>query len=145
MGTNGLLALRANMMIEADMQDVSAGSRGTRRQLVIDIETSGLSPETGDIIRLRAVNRIDPDDEFDEWVKPERPMVPLAEKITGTTNAKLAQCRYIADVLSDFLDFIEGAELLADNLEFDLMFLNAAVAATCPRNIVYFRIPKSRT
>jgi hypothetical protein len=31
-------------------------------------------------------------------------------------------------VLSDFLDLIDGAALLSDNLEFDLMFLKAAVA-----------------
>lgn len=132
MGTNSLLALRANMVIEADMLDVGAGARGGNRQLIIDLETSNLNPIDGDIIRFRAVNRFDPDDCFDEWVKPDRPMLPFAEKFTGTTNAKLARCRSIEAVLSDFLDFIDGAELLADNLEFDLMFLNAAVAATCP-------------
>ncbi len=132
MGTNSLLALRANMVIEADIQDVGAGARGSNRQLIIDLETSNLNPIDGDIIRFRAVNRFDPDDCFDEWVKPDRPMLPFAEKFTGTTNAKLARCRSIEAVLSDFLDFIDGAELLADNLEFDLMFLNAAVAATCP-------------
>ena len=41
MGTNGLLALRANMVIEADMQDALDDHRGIKRQLVIDIETSG--------------------------------------------------------------------------------------------------------
>ncbi len=145
MGTNSLLALRANMVIEADIQDVGAGARGSNRQLIIDLETSNLNPIDGDIIRFRAVNRFDPDDCFDEWVKPPRPMLPFAEKFIGTTYAKLAHCRSIDAALSDFLDFIDGAELLADNLEFDLMFLNAAIAATCPKNVAYFRIPKSRT
>ena len=126
MGANGMFALRANMMIEAGMQQVLDDFRGMKRQVIIDIETSGLTPETGDIIRLSAVNRFDPDDDFDEPVKPSRPMLPLAEKLTGTTNAKLARCRSIDAVLPDFLDFIDGAELGSDDLAFDLMFLDAA-------------------
>jgi DNA polymerase III alpha subunit (gram-positive type) len=102
------------------------GASGIRRQLIIDLETSGLTPETGDIIRFRAVNRFDPDDEFDEPVKPSRPLTAEAERITGTTNERLAHCRSIDAVLNDFLDFIDGAELLGNNLEFDLMFLEAA-------------------
>jgi DNA polymerase III alpha subunit (gram-positive type) len=102
------------------------GANGIRRQLIINLETSGLTPETGDIIRFRAVNRWDPDDEFDEWAKPLRPMSPEAERVTGTTNDDLSRCRAADAVLSDFLDFIDGAELLGDNLEFDLMFLEAA-------------------
>ena len=133
MGANSLFALRANMMIEDGMQEVLDDYRGMKRQVIINIETSGLTPKTGDIIRLSAVNRFDSDDDFDEPVKPSRPMSSLAEQLTGTTNAKLAHCRSIDAVLPDFLDFIDGAELGSDDLAFDLMFLNAAIDATSTR------------
>jgi DNA polymerase III epsilon subunit-like protein len=126
MDTNALLALNANLQIEAVMEEVLDDRRGMKRQLIIDLETSGLTPETGDIIRFRAVNRWDPDDEFDEPVKPSRPMSAEAERITGTTNERLAHCRSVDAALPDFLDFIDGAELIGENLDFDLMFLEAA-------------------
>lgn len=41
-----------------------------RRQLIIDLETSALTPDIGDIIRFRAENIADPEDAFDEWAMP---------------------------------------------------------------------------
>ena len=45
---------------------MAQGTHGLKRELIIDLETSGLNPEAGDIVRFRAVNRFNPDDEFDE-------------------------------------------------------------------------------
>ncbi len=98
-----------------------------RRQLIIDLETSALTPDVGDIIRFRAENVADPEDAFDEWAMPPRLLSADAEKIIGTTNERLARCRPLQAVLRDFLDFIEGAEVLGDRLEFDLAFLRAAL------------------
>ena len=42
-----------------------------RRCLILDLETSALTPALGDIVRFRAESFSDPDDDFDEWVKPE--------------------------------------------------------------------------
>ena len=42
-----------------------AGTRGIKRELIIQLETSGLTSEKGEIIRYRAINRRD-EDEFDE-------------------------------------------------------------------------------
>lgn len=42
------------------------GTRGLKRELIIDLETSALTPEKGEIIHYYAVNRWDEDDEFDE-------------------------------------------------------------------------------
>lgn len=97
-----------------------------RRQLIIDLETSALTPEVGDIIRFRAENVADPEDAFDEWAMPPRLLSADAEKIIGTTNDRLARCRPLQDVLRDFLDFIEGAEILGDRLDFERAFLMAA-------------------
>ena len=43
---------------------MAQGTRGLERELIIDLEASALNPEPSDIVRFRAVNRFDPDDEF---------------------------------------------------------------------------------
>lgn len=101
-----------------------------KRTLILDLETSALTPEFGDIVRFRAKSFSDPDDEFDEWVKPPRPLSLEAERIIGTTNERLANCRPMHEALADFRDFIDGAELVGDRLDFDLGFLKAAIAAS---------------
>ena len=85
------------------------GARGLKRELIIDLETSALTPENGEIIRYRAVNRFDPDDEFDEWAKPTRPLSAEAERILGTTNEQLSRCRTSASVLEAFMRFIDAS------------------------------------
>ena len=98
-----------------------------KRRLILNLETSALTPECGDIVRFRAESISDPDDEFDEWVKPPRPLSAEAEQVIGTTNDRLAQCRPTHVALADFCEFIDGAELVGDQLDFDLAFLRAAI------------------
>jgi DNA polymerase III alpha subunit (gram-positive type) len=86
---------------------MQAGTRGLKRDLIIDLETSSLTPEKGEIIHYRAVNRWDEDDFFDEWAKPSVPLSPEAEMIVGTTNERLMHCRPTVVVLEDFLAFID--------------------------------------
>ena len=90
---------------------------------------SALTPEFGDIVRFRAESFSDPDDDFDEWVKPPRQLSADAEQVIGTTNERLAHCRPMNVALADFLEFIDGAELIGDQLDFDLAFLKAAISS----------------
>lgn len=87
---------------------IKAGTRGLKRDLIIDLETSALTPDHGEIIRYRAVNRWDEDDHFDEWAKPSIPLSPEAEMIVGATNERLMHSRPTAAVLDDFLAFLDG-------------------------------------
>jgi hypothetical protein len=82
---------------------MQAGTRGIKRELLIQLETSGLTSETGEIIRYRAINRWDADDEFDEWAKPVATLSPEAECIVGVTNEQLAGCRPSEVVLAEFV------------------------------------------
>lgn len=111
------------------MELLRQGSGGSRRELLLDLETSALTPEKGDIVRFFAQNRWVCDEAFDEWVKPPRPLSLEAERIIGTTNERLALCRPMHVALADFLDFIDGAELIGDRLDLDLAFLTAAASA----------------
>lgn len=94
------------LYIEGGFELMALGTRGLKRELIIDLEMSALTPEMGEIIRYRAVNRWDEDDFFDEWAKPSRPLSAEAERILGVTNEQLAQCRSGNAVLVDFLGFI---------------------------------------
>jgi len=87
---------------------VKAGTRGLKRDLIIDLETSALTPKKGEIIHYRTVNRWDDDDFFDEWAKPSVALSAEAEQIVGTTNERLRHCRPTADVLDEFLAFLNG-------------------------------------
>lgn len=99
------------------------GAKGIKRQLLLDLEMSGLDPEQHEIIRYHAVNRWDEDDEFFEYAQPRVPLCDLAEEVTGLRNERLAHCRPSNLVLPEFLAFIEGAELVSDGVEFELSFL----------------------
>ncbi len=83
-----------------------AGTRGLKRELIIKLETSALTPEKGEIIHFYAINRWDEDDEFDEFAKPSLALSPEAERILGVTNSQLECCRPTDAVLVDFLAFV---------------------------------------
>jgi len=84
-----------------------AGTRGLKRDLIIRLETSALTPEKGEIIHYYAVNRWDEDDEFDEWAKPSVALSAEAERILGVTNSQLECCRSTDVVLEDFRSFLD--------------------------------------
>lgn len=86
-----------------------AGTRGLKRDLIIRLETSALTPQKGEIIHFYAVNRWDEDDEFDEWAKPSRPLFAEAERILGVTNEQLAHCRPSVIVLEEFWNHLSSS------------------------------------
>lgn len=95
------------LYIEGGLELMALGTRGLKRELIIDLETSALTPEKGEIIRYRAVNRWDADDEFDEWAKPSIPLSAEAERVLGVTNEQLEHCRPADIVLKDLLRFLQ--------------------------------------
>ncbi|MFM5952052.1 MAG: hypothetical protein ACKOOE_05600 [Micrococcales bacterium] len=94
------------LYIAGGLELMTLGTRGLKRELIIDLETSALTPEKGEIIRYRAVNRWDENDEFDEWAKPSVALSAEAQRILGVTNEQLAGCRPTNLVMVDFLDFV---------------------------------------
>ena len=94
------------LYMQGGLELFQAGTRGLKRELIIKLETSALTPEKGEIIHYYAVNRWDEEDEFDEWAKPLVALSSEAERILGVTNAQLAKCRSTDVVLDDFAAFI---------------------------------------
>lgn len=99
------------------------------RQVVLDTETTGLSWEKGnrvvEIGCIELVERRPSGRSFHCYLNPDREFEQGAQEVTGLTLEFLADKPRFADVVEDFLNFIEGAELVIHNAAFDVGFLNA--------------------
>lgn len=98
---------------------------------VIDIETSGLQPEEHEIIELGAFLVKDHDiaERFSVLVRPQTPIKPMIEEITGISNVMLQKDGVqISEALQQFIAFLSGVPVVSHNLEFDLSFLRKACA-----------------
>lgn len=94
-----------DLYMQGGLELFQAGTRGLKGDLIIDLETSALTPEMGEIIRYRAWNRWDEDDMFDEWARPMAVISPDAERITGVTNEQPSGCRPSKEIFEVFLKF----------------------------------------
>lgn len=99
------------------------------REIVLDTETTGLSPKAGhrivEIGCIELVNHVPTGANFHVYVNPERDMPDDAFRVHGLSGAFLADKPVFAAAVGDFLDFIEDAPLVIHNAEFDMGFLNA--------------------
>lgn len=99
------------------------------RQIVLDTETTGLDPKLGHkIVELAAVemqNRRLTGRRFHRYLNPEREIDARAQEIHGLSAEFLEDKPKFRDVAVEFLDFVDGAELVIHNAPFDLSFLNA--------------------
>lgn len=96
--------------------------------VVLDFETTGLSPDMGDrAIEIGAVRLVDGVvvDQFQELMNPGFRITGFIEEYTGITNAMLVEADSCANVMARFVDFIGDFNLLAHNATFDKRFLDA--------------------
>jgi len=98
------------------------------RQVFLDTETTGLSPESGDrIIEIGCIemhNRRLTGRSLHVYLNPERANHPDAVKIHGLTDEFLADKPLFASVADELLGFVDGAEIIIHNAGFDIGFLN---------------------
>jgi DNA polymerase-3 subunit epsilon len=98
------------------------------RQIFLDTETTGLSPESGDrIIEIGCVemhNRRFTGRELHLYVNPQRPSHEDAVKVHGLTEEFLADKPLFASVADELLEFVAGAEIIIHNAAFDVGFLD---------------------
>ncbi|SNB45674.1 PolC-type DNA polymerase III [Geobacter sp. DSM 9736] len=100
---------------------------GNYTAVVIDFETTGLSPEYGDrVIEVGAVllrdNRVT--DSFQSLVNPGRKVSRFIEEYTGITNAMLADAPDSVEVIVRLAEFLGDHYLIAHNASFDRRFLD---------------------
>ncbi len=99
-----------------------------KRQVFLDTETTGLSPESGDRVIevgcIEMVNRRLTGRTLHHYFNPERPNSVDAVKIHGLTDEFLADKPLFASVADELVDFCAGAEVVIHNAGFDVGFLN---------------------
>ena len=102
------------------------------RQIVLDTETTGLDPRHGhriiEVACIEMENRRLTGHHLHKYINPEREIDEGAQAVHGISLEFLADKPKFADVVDEFLDFINGAELIIHNAPFDLGFLNAELA-----------------
>lgn len=99
------------------------------RQIVLDTETTGLSPKNGNrIIEIGCVeliNRKLTGHNFHRYINPERDSEEGALQVHGLTTDFLSDKPVFASISEEFLAYVKGAEVVIHNAPFDLGFLNA--------------------
>jgi DNA polymerase-3 subunit epsilon len=101
---------------------------GNYSVIVLDFETTGLSPDGGDrAIEIGAVlvqdNQIV--DRFQSLMNPGMRVSGFIESYTGITNGMLATAPPVAEVMRTFRRFMANHHLVAHNAGFDRHFLDA--------------------
>ncbi|MBX3596573.1 MAG: DNA polymerase III subunit epsilon [Rhizobiaceae bacterium] len=102
------------------------------REIIFDTETTGLDFKLDRVIEIGAieiVNRFPTGRVFHEYIHPDgREIHPDAEAVHGISLASLTGKPVFAAIADKFLEFIEGAKLVAHNATFDMNFINAEFA-----------------
>lgn len=98
------------------------------RQIVLDTETTGLSPESGhrviEIGAIEMVNRRLTGNHFHFYLNPDREVDYGAQQVHGITSEFLQDKPRFNEVVDAFLAYVQGAELIIHNASFDMGFLN---------------------
>ncbi|GGE73376.1 DNA polymerase III subunit epsilon [Massilia psychrophila] len=99
------------------------------RQIVLDTETTGLNPRTGDrVIEIGCVelhNRMLTGNNFHRYLNPDRDSEEGALAVHGLTTEFLRDKPRFAEIAQELRDYVQGAEVIIHNAPFDLGFLNA--------------------
>ena len=102
------------------------------REIVLDTETTGLDPETGDrIVEIGAIelwNHLPTGKTFHKYLNPERNMPEEALAVHGLTEEFLKDKPVFSQIADDFLAFIKDSKLIIHNASFDMKFINAELA-----------------
>jgi DNA polymerase III subunit epsilon len=98
------------------------------REVVLDTETTGLSPQEGhrlvEIGAVELINHMPTGQTFHVYLDPERDMPKEAEAIHGLSSAFLKGKPLFKSVADDFLAFVKDAVIIIHNAAFDTKFLN---------------------
>jgi DNA polymerase-3 subunit epsilon len=99
-----------------------------KRLIVLDTETTGLSPQEGHrIIEIGCVELIKrrlTGKRFHAYINPNRAIDEGAIAVHGISNEFLQDKPVFAHIADEFIDFIRGAELVIHNAPFDVGFIN---------------------
>ncbi|BCA95328.1 DNA polymerase III subunit epsilon [Legionella antarctica] len=99
------------------------------RQIILDTETTGIGPEQGHrVIEIGCVELIDrklTGKHYHVYLNPQRLVDEGAFRVHGISSDFLQDKPLFEDIVSEFLQFVGGAELIIHNAPFDVGFLNS--------------------
>lgn len=99
------------------------------REIVLDTETTGLSPQQGDrlveIGCVELINHIPTGRNYHVYINPQRSMPEEAFRVHGLSEEFLADKPLFAAVADEFRAFLGDAQLIIHNAPFDMGFLNS--------------------
>ena len=99
------------------------------REIVLDTETTGIDPQSGDrIVEIGAVEldrHMPTGRTYHQYINPERSMPQEAFAVHGLGDDFLRDKPKFAAIGQEFLDFVGDAKLVIHNAAFDMKFLNA--------------------
>jgi len=99
------------------------------REVVLDTETTGFDPFTGDrIVEIGAVeliNHVATGKTYHQYINPERAMPNDAFEVHGLGDDFLKDKPKFAEIGQAFLDFVGTSKMIIHNASFDMKFLNA--------------------
>jgi DNA polymerase-3 subunit epsilon len=110
---------------------------------VVDVETTGGRPDTGDRITEIAVVTVKDGavaDVFETLVNPERSIPPFITRLTNISWEMVRDKSPFRDVCAEVLRALEGHVFVAHNASFDWRFVNAEVARSTGRELTGRRL-----
>lgn len=108
--------------------------------VVVDVETTGLSPTGHEIIEVSAIKYTEPfrpDSCFTSLTRPSRAISAQITDLTGISNDLVKGCPKFSQIAESFSDFIAGCNVVGHNLRFDLEFLHVG-GVRLPDGVRYF-------
>ena len=102
------------------------------REIVLDTETTGFDPESGDrIVEIGAVElkgHVPTGNTYHQYINPERSMPEGAFEVHGLGDEFLSDKPLFKTIAQAFIDFIGDAKLVIHNAAFDMKFINAELS-----------------
>lgn len=102
------------------------------RYIALDIETTDLSPQTGEIIEFAAIRHEEgrPEEKLTFLCRPQRRAIPhLVESLTGISDEMVAKQTSFATRIEEVELFLGDWPIVGHNINFDISFLRAAGVA----------------
>ena len=116
----------------------------TVREIVLDTETTGLDPKTGDrIVEIACeelLNSVATGNNFHVYLDPERDVPQEAFRVHGLSKEFLTGKPKFSHIVEEFYAFIGQSRLIIHNAEFDVKFLNSELAKCGHRPLMMDRV-----
>lgn len=103
------------------------------RQIVLDTETTGMNQGSGavylghriiEIGCVEVINRRLTGRYFHQYINPGQAIDPEAIAVHGITDERVANEPRFHQIAQQFIEFIDGAEIVAHNANFDVSFMD---------------------